>query len=375
MIACRLALDLVECQNTGVLLTDMPTAINDRAEALLKALIHRYVFDGQPVGSRTLAREAGLEISPATVRNVMSDLEELGLIVSPHTSAGRIPTHAGYRLFVDTIMNVRSVDSRAIDEIGSRLNDHDPNQLVSTASELLSRITHFAGVVLVPGNQYTKFKRIEFLTLSGNRVLAIVITDDGRVQNKVLPVEREYSESELAEAANFFNDQYADMSLSKVKSVLLSEMRQDSEAMNQMMRTAWTMAQEVFQENDSGTDDVVVSGEENLLDIPDLCDLEKLRKLFDTFKTKRDLLDLLDKSMAASGINIFIGDESGYNSLNDCSVVTAPYEIDGQCIGVLGVVGPTRMAYEDVVPVVDVTARLLGSALGNLSSDSSTATS
>jgi len=347
----------------------MSTTINDRAETLLKALIQRYVFDGQPVGSRTLAREAGLEISPATVRNVMSDLEELGLISSPHTSAGRIPTHAGYRVFVDTIMNVRSLDSRARDEIGNRLNDHDPTQLVSTASELVSKITHFAGVVLVPGNQHTRFKRIEFLTLSGNRVLAIVITDDGQVQNKVLSVEREFSESELVEAANYFNDQYSNMSLSKVKSALLGEMREDSESMNQMMRTAWQMAQEVFDENGSNSDDVVVSGEENLLDIPDLCDLDKLRKLFDTFKTKRDLLELLDKSLAASGINIFIGDESGYNSLNDCSVVTAPYEIDGQCIGVLGVVGPTRMAYEEVVPVVDVTARLLGSALSNLGSD------
>ncbi len=349
----------------------MSTQISERAEMLLKALIQRYIFDGQPVGSRTLAREVGLEISPATVRNVMSDLEELGLISSPHTSAGRIPTQAGYRVFVDTIMNVRELDSRAMDEIGNRLIDHDPNQLVSTASELLSQITHFAGVVLVPGYQHTRFKRIEFLSLSGHRVLAIVVTDDGRVQNKVLSVEREYSESELIEAANFFNDQYSDMALSKVKSALLAEMRQDSESMNEMMRTAWQMAQEVFNEHGGGSDDVVVSGEENLLDIPDLCDLEKLRQLFDAFKTKRDLLELLDKSLAATGINIFIGDESGYNALNDCSVVTAPYEIDGQCIGVLGVVGPTRMAYEDVVPVVDVTARLLGSALSNLGADQS----
>lgn len=350
----------------------MPTQFNERAETLLRALIQRYVYDGQPVGSRTLSREAGLELSPATVRNVMSDLEELGLISSPHTSSGRIPTQAGYRVFVDTMMRVRELDSRSMDEIENRLNDHDPNQLMSTASELLSQVTRFAGVVLVPGYQHTRFKRIEFLSLSGNRVLAIVVTDDGRVQNKVLFVEQEYRESELVEAANFFNEKYSDMPLSKVKSALLNEMHQDSESMSQIMRTAWQMAQEVFKQSGEDGDEVVVSGEENLLDIPDLCELDKLRKIFDAFKAKRDLMELLDKSLIATGINIFIGEESGYNALNDCSVVTAPYEVDGQCIGVLGVVGPTRMAYEDVVPVVDVTARLLGSALSNLASDQST---
>ena len=346
----------------------MPDQLTERAEILLKALIQRYIADGQPVGSRVLARATGLELSPATVRNVMADLEDMGMIRSPHTSAGRVPTQIGYRLFVDNMMTIRPLEHAAREEIEGRLsNDVDQDHLLASASDLVSQITHFAGVVMVPGIQHTRLRRLEFLSLPSNRVLAILITADGRIQNRVLAVDRDYTSSELAEASNFFNTEYADQPLSKVKNGLLDDMHQDSDAMNRIVGTAAEMARKLFAESDdASTDEVMVSGEQNLLDVPDLADLEKLRRIFDTFKTKHDLLELLDQSLNAPGISVFIGGESGYNSLNDCSVVVAPYVVEGCCVGVLGVVGPTRMAYEDVIPVVDVTARLLGSALSNL---------
>ena len=350
--------------------------LNDRAEILLKSLIQRYIVGGQPAGSRTLAREAGLEISPATVRNVMADLEEMGLIVSPHTSAGRVPTAKGYRLFVDTLLKIKPLTDEAVAEIEDQLHaDQDPKRILAATSELLSRITKFAGVVLVPRHRHTGFKQLEFLKLSPRRVLIILVTDDGSVQNRVLATNREYSESELIQASNYFNAQHRGESLNQVRRALLEEMKRDSDEMNRIMSTAVEMAQVVFEEEQDRQDNVLLSGEENLLNIPEFGELNKLRELFDAFRTKQDLLELMDKSMAATGINIFIGDESGYHALNECSVVTAPYEVDGLCIGTLGVIGPTRMSYEDVIPIVDVTARLLGSALGTLTTDGSNALS
>ncbi len=343
---------------------DDTPALTERAEFLLRALIHRYIADGQPVGSRTLARETGLDLSPATVRNVMADLEEMGLIRSPHTSAGRIPTQRGYRFFVDTMLKVKTLNHDALGEIEGRLSgDLDTGHLMERASELLSHVTHLAGVVLVPREHHTAFKQLEFLSLSKGRILVILITEDGRVQNRVIATERGYTPSELVEAANYFNATFSGQSLSRVRRVLLGEMKQDSEKLSQVMETAVEMAQGLFAQEEPPETGVLLSGEENLLSVPDLCELEKLRKLFDAFKAKHDLLELLDKSMKANGVNIFIGDESGYQALNECSVITAPYEVDGRCIGTLGVIGPTRMSYEDVIPIVDVTARFLGSAL------------
>ena len=340
--------------------------LSDRAEILLQALIRRYVEGGEPVGSRTLSQEIGIDLSAATIRNVMSDLEDLGLIHAPHTSSGRVPTPLGYRIFVDTLLKVKPLDDHALDEISGNLQvGRDPNQLVELASDLLSQITQFAGVVLLPGGQYVHLKQIEFLRLSPTRVLAILVTDDGRVQNRVLLTEREYSPSELVESANFFNTTYSGQSLTRVRRALLRDMQKYSDEMSQMMRTAVAMAQPLLEDNDS-PDDFVVSGETNLMSIPDFSELKKLREIFDAFKAKQDLLELLDKSMHAKGVSIFIGEESGYNALTDCSIVTAPYESDGRCVGVLGVVGPTRMPYEEVIPVVDVTARVLGHALASL---------
>jgi heat-inducible transcriptional repressor len=340
--------------------------LSDRAEILLQALIRRYVDSGEPVGSRTLSRENGIELSAATIRNVMADLENLGLIHAPHTSSGRVPTPLGYRVFVDTMLKIQPLKGQALDEISDNLQEgRDPNQLVELASDLLSQITQFAGVVLLPGGQYVRLKQIEFLRLSASRVLAILVTDDGRVQNRVLLTDREYSPSELVEATNFFNSTYSGQSLSHVRRGLLRDMQHYSDEMSQIMRTAVAMAQPLLEDNDS-PEDFIVSGETNLMAIPDFSELQKLREIFDAFKAKQDLLELLDKSMQAKGVSIFIGEESGYNALTDCSIVTAPYERDGLCVGVLGVVGPTRMPYEKIIPVVDVTARVLGHALAAL---------
>ena len=338
-------------------------ALSHRAELLLKALIERYISDGQPVGSRTLSRDLGNELSPATIRNVMADLEELGLIHSPHTSAGRVPTALGYRVFVDTLLKVRPLEVAEVRRLEGGLNvAPDPTQLVESASSLLSQLTRMAGVVMVPRQAQTAVRQIEFLQLSASRVLAILVTQEGRVHNRVIVTERSYSPAELVEAANYFNDQYAGRFLTEVKQILLAAMQQDSDAMQRAMRTAMAMAQQMFLD-DGSQPDLVVSGESNLLDVPELGDVKKLRRLFDTFNTKRDLLHLLDQCLRSNGIQIFIGGESGYQALEECSVVAAPYQVSGQIVGMLGVVGPTRMPYEHVIPIVDVTARLLGGAL------------
>jgi heat-inducible transcriptional repressor len=339
-------------------------ALNPRAEALLKALIERYISDGQPVGSRTLAKDLGYELSPATIRNVMADLEELGLIVSPHTSSGRIPTALGYRVFVDTLLKVRPLDLNEVRRLeGELAAAPDTDLLVESASSLLSQITHLAGIVMLPRQEQAAVRQIEFLQLSASRVLAILVTHEGRVHNRVIVTDRPYSPAELVEAANFFNQSYAGHYLSEVKQALLAAMQQDSDAMQRAMRTAMTMARHMFTDDEPQGPDLVVSGESNLLDVPELGDVRKLRRLFDTFNTKRDLLHLLDQCLRSNGVQIFIGGESGYQALEECSVVAAPYQVEGRIVGMLGVVGPTRMSYEHVIPIVDVTARLLGGAL------------
>ncbi|MGE4634186.1 MAG: heat-inducible transcriptional repressor HrcA [Arenicellales bacterium] len=337
--------------------------LSDRAQNLLKLLIRRYVSDGEPVGSRTLSREPGLDLSAATIRNVMSDLEDLGLIRAPHTSAGRVPTQLGYRVFVDSLLKMHMPEKSNAREISEALSSaKNPDELLGAASELLSDITQYAGVIMLPDTEQAKLRQVEFLELAEDRVLAILVTDDGRVQNRVLFLDKQLTPSELVEAANFFNVQHAGRTLREVRHRLLLDMQLDSDAMSGMMRTAVEMASQLL-DDESAQEGVVVSGETKLLGIPDFDQLGKLRDIFDAFKTKQDLLVLLDKSMRATGISIFIGEESGYSALTDCSIVTAPYESDGRCIGVLGVIGPTRMAYEKVIPVVDITARVLGNAL------------
>ncbi|HEC13997.1 MAG TPA: heat-inducible transcriptional repressor HrcA [Acidiferrobacteraceae bacterium] len=338
-------------------------ALTSRAEVLLKALIKRYIDDGQPVGSRTLAKEAQLELSPASVRNVMADLEDMGLITSPHTSAGRVPTALGYRVFVDSLIKIRSLNASALQEMGNKLPvKGDPHELLTSASDLLCELTHFAGIVMLPRRQQVTLKQLEFVALGDGRILTILVTNDGQVQNRVIASDREIGPSELVAAANYFNAQFAGMSMQKVKQSLLLELKADSDEMHRLMQTAVAMAGDMLAEA-GNPDDLLVRGESNLFTVPELSDIATLRNLFEAFRAKQDLLHLLDTSMKANGVQIFIGQESGYDALCDCTVVTAPYEIDGEVVGTLGVVGPTRMPYEQVIPVVDITARLLGAAL------------
>ncbi len=343
-------------------MNDSGAEISERAQQMLRALIERFVVDGQPVGSRTLARDAGLKLSPATIRNVMSDLEELGFVASPHTSAGRVPTVQGYRFFVDTLLSVKPLDQRAIEKIRAEFDvEQAPKDLVESASGMLSAITQLAGIVTLPRRDHPLFKRVEFLPLSENRVLAVLVSGKDEVQNRILKTERACSAAELQQASNYLNKLFSGKDLDEVRATLLREMQQTRSDMNEMMMTAIRMADKVLEKN--ADEDFVMAGQTNLMGFHELCDVEKLRMLFDAFNEKRDILHLLDQCVHGEGIQIFIGEESGYKMLDECSMVTAPYTVDGRVLGVLGVIGPTRMAYERVIPIVDATARLLGAAL------------
>jgi heat-inducible transcriptional repressor len=341
--------------------------LSDRARHLLRVLVGRYVRDGQPVGSRTLSRESGLDLSPATIRNVMSDLEEFGYIGSPHTSAGRVPTPKGYRFFVDTLVNYDPPSEDEVGELQNRLEQtsESETQLVESASRLVSRLTHMAGVVTLPKQVIGSLKQIEFLPLSDRRVLAILVVNESQVQNRILNVSRDYTADELRRVANYLNEQFAGKTLARVRENILAELKRTRETMNRMMADAIGIAQQIFSHDDEGEVAYCMAGETNLMDFAELSDVEKLRELFEAFSRKRDILHLLDRAMVSSDLQIFIGEESGYGILDDCSVIVSPYSVDEEVIGVLGVIGPTRMAYERVIPIVDITARLLGSALNS----------
>ncbi len=340
-------------------------APNDRARHLLSVLIQRYIEDGQPVGSRTLSRDSGIDLSPATIRNVMADLEEMGLVSAPHTSAGRVPTAKGYRLFVDTLVRYRPPKDYDIDklrrQIRSKVDDSDA--LVSAVSSMLSDITSLAGIVTVPRGRHAALRQIEFLPLSENRILAILVINDREVQNRILYTDREYSPSDLQQAANFINEHYAGVELLAIRDRILEDLQVTRDSMNQAMHDIIAVAQSAMEGPLETGGKFVLAGETNLMDFAELSDIDKLRRLFDAFSRKRLILDLLDRSIHANGVQVFIGEESGFHILDDCSVVTAPYRLDDDTIGVLGVIGPTRMAYDRVVPIVDITARLLKSAL------------
>jgi len=341
--------------------------LNERAQSLLRVLVESYIRDGQPVGSRALSRDSGLNLSSATIRNVMADLEELGFVASPHTSAGRVPTDKGYRFFVDTLVRVQPLDSSAVTELRRHLDARIDNSktLVAAASQLLSSVTQLAGVVTLPSVQQSAITRIEFVVLSENRVLAVLVLNDREVQNRIIQLERHYSSDELRRAANFLNDQFHGRNLPEVRQEILRQLRETREHMNQVMLDAITVAQQLFDTGEPAPMEYVIAGETNLMGVGELSSVEKLRRLFEAFNEKRDFLHLLDQSLRGEGIQIFIGHESGYQILDDCSVVTAPYSVGDQVVGVLGVIGPTRMAYERVIPIVDVTAKLLGAALNS----------
>jgi len=342
-------------------------SLNDRAQRLLRILVESYIRDGLPVGSRSLSRDSGLNLSSATIRNVMADLEELGFVASPHTSAGRVPTDKGYRFFVDTLLRVQPLDNDSVSELRRQLdNGHDSKALVATASQLLSSVTQLAGVVTLPSAQQAAITHIEFVPLSENRVLAVLVLNNSEVENRIIQLERRFQADELRRAANFLNQHFAGRSPSEVRQEILRQMRETREHMNQIMVDAITMAQQVFSIADSPEKmDYVIAGETNLMGVGELSSVEKLKRLFEAFNERRDFLHLLDHSLRAQGVQIFIGHESGYQILDDCSLVTAPYSLGDKVVGVLGVIGPMRMAYERVIPIVDVTAKLLGAALNS----------
>jgi heat-inducible transcriptional repressor len=339
--------------------------LSGRAQLLLKALIENYIRDGQPVGSRTLSRDSGLSLSAATIRNVMADLEDLGFVASPHTSAGRVPTDKGYRFFVDTLLKLKPLNQEEIGDIERRLVSEASNgrSLVQTVSQMLSSVTHMAGLVTLPNPHYIALSQIEFVALSENRALAIMVMNNREVQNRVVQLDRYYSAEELRRAANYLNEAFSGHSLPDVRAMLLGQLQETRQHMNQLMQDAIQVAQKVFDSKSEEQVEYVIAGETNLMGFAELSNVERLRRLFEAFNEKHDILRLLDSCLRADGIQIFIGHESGYRILDDISVVTAPYSIDNQVVGVLGIIGPTRMPYERVIPIVDVTAKLLGSAL------------
>lgn len=343
----------------------MNSPMDKRAQILLKTLVEHYISGGQPIGSRTLLQHSGLDVSSATIRNVMSDLERLGFIASPHTSAGRIPTQKGYRFFVDSLLTVQPLQDQEIQRIRHEFSTPDPQELISNAADMLSQLSQFAGVVMIPKRKSITFKHLEFVPLSEKRILVIIVSADGLVQNRIIMADKAYTSSDLNFATNYFNQHFVGYTFDEVHQKLHEELKQMQTDINRLMAAALEISDK---HNESSKESVVISGERNLLQADDLSsNVSSLRKLFELFERRTQLMQLLDNSKRAEGIQIFIGGESDYLPLDECSMITAPYQADGQVVGTLGVIGPTRMAYERVIPIVDITARLLSNALSNQS--------
>ena len=338
--------------------------LDARAQQLFKLVVEHYIGEGRPVPSKALAQLPDVSVSSATVRNILADLEHVGLVRSPHTSAGKIPTVEGLRFFIDSVLSVDPLDPRRLEEVERQLDpDLSPKELVASASELLSHLTHLTCVVTTPRRDGVALKHVEFVKLTEKRVLVVLVMQDREVQNRVIHTERDYAESELTAASNFVNQEYAGKSLLAIREAVLGSMESDKSRMDQLMQTALELANRTFEvsEDEEGDQQVVVAGETRLLDASG--DMESVRTLFDAFSRKGSILHLLDRCLESDGIQLFIGQETGYAVLDDVSMLTTAYEVDGQMAGVLGVIGPTRMAYNEVIPVIDVTARVLGAAL------------
>jgi heat-inducible transcriptional repressor len=338
-------------------------ALSPRASSLLKTLVEMHIREGQPIASKNLQGESGLSVSPATVRNIMAELEDLGYLASPHTSAGRIPTAQGYRFFVDSLLQVGPVEQGAVSALNAAL---DPNrstsELVQSASNLLAQITYQTGIVTVPKPASSQLRQIEFLPLSGDRVLVILVINEREVQNRIIQMQRPMNEEQLKAAADIINQRYAGADLSQVKTQIVREMAEARSRIDAYLEAALELASAAIDTQEQ-SENVMVTGEASLLNQASPEDMQKLRELFDAFERKRDLLELLERCSRADGIQIFIGEEAGFDVFGDFSVITAPYAQGSQSLGVLGVIGPTRMAYERVIPIVDVTARMLSAAL------------
>jgi len=333
--------------------------LNERSLFLFKSLVDHFINDGQPVGSRTLVRDLDLDLSAATIRNIMSDLEDLGLLHSPHTSAGRIPTARGYRLFVDTLLRVGDIGDEEIQRMAEEMDVvNNTRNLMQRTSSMLSDITHLASVVMLPRIEQSTLNQVEFVSLSDNRILVIFVMSDNEIQNRIIHTARKFSASELEQAANYLNKMFTGKDLHDIRKYMLDELESMKENVNKLMQAAIEMAQQAI-DTSSQDGDYVLAGETNLMGGSGWGDVERLKRLFDTFNQKRDILHLLEQSIHARGVQIFIGEESGYEVLDDS------YESSGQILGVLGVIGPTRMDYERVIPIVDLTAKMLGSALNS----------
>jgi len=342
--------------------------IGEREQQIFRLLVQQYIDEGNPIGSRTLSKMPGVNFSAASVRNVMGDLEELGLLAAPHTSAGRVPTSDGFRLFVDTMLQVQPLVEEDVGDLKAKLTaDQDEKSLLKHASNYLSGFTNMAGVVTLPKRTATIFRQIEFLPLSEQRVLVILVVNEKNVQNRILTLDRDYKTEELQEIANYLNNKYSGRKLEELGDLLRTELQTTRETMNKRMEQMISMAGRVFDNDEEDKEDVIVAGQTNLMNFSELSDVESLRELFEAFNHKRDMYHVLERCISADGVQIFIGQEAGYDVLDMCSLVTSPYEVDGEMVGILGVVGPTRMAYDRVVPVVDVTSKLLSAALNSSS--------
>ena len=334
-----------------------------RARRILSAIVDKYIQEGIPIGSKSLSLADNIGLSPASIRNVMSDLEELGFIASPYTSSGRVPTSKGYRFFIDSLLILQPVEATELERIKRRVNLHESNsrELAISVSNTLSAITKLAGIVTIPKQQVTRLKEIDFIKLSEKRILAIIVMNETEVENRILQMKRDYSKDELKQASNYLNTHYEGRSLSYIKKHLINELMQTKEAVNSLMSDLIDIADQVL--DFAEPDEYIVAGQRRLMDFHELADIKKLRQLFDAFKEKQQLLELLDKSMSTSGIQIFIGEESGYQMFDNCTLITSPYTTEDGAIGVLGVIGPTRIAYQKVIPIVEIIAKLLGKSL------------
>ncbi|GAB2654505.1 heat-inducible transcriptional repressor HrcA [Arenimonas aestuarii] len=337
--------------------------LDPRARRLLRTLIAQHIRDGEPVGSRTLAKRSGLDVSPATIRNIMSDLEEIGLVSAPHTSAGRIPTAQGYRVFVDSLLPMKPLHDAEVQQLRALLPAGAGTQaLLSNTSELLSAMSQFVGVVTVPQRSQFAFRHIDFVPLDGQRILVILVFTDNEVQNRIISPRRTYTPSELEQTANYLNSHFAGQPLAEIRTRLLRDLRATRSEMEQLLSAAVELSEQALG-GGSMPEDMLLAGQTRLMGVQDLSDMERLRDLFEAFSRKREILQLLEGTLKAQGVRVFIGEETGLAQLDACTVVTAPYHAQGKVLGVLGVIGPTRMAYERVIPMVQATADLLGAAL------------
>lgn len=338
--------------------------MNERALGLLKRLVEVYIRDGQPVGSKTLAEETTFALSSASIRNIMSELEEAGYLHSPHTSAGRVPTVQGYRLFVNSLLTTSPLEKINFQQLQQEWRaEEDKRNLITRASHLLSQITQLAGVVTLPRRQRVILRQVEFLPLSNTRILVVLVTENYEIQNRIIFTSRTYSPSELQEAGNYLTQHFTGKDLFEMRKALLNAMQTDKKDVEDRMKTVMDLAEKMCEKTPAQEKDYVMAGESNLLSMAEETGVSRLRMLFEAFNQKHDMLNLLDQCLNAQGVQIFIGEESGYQALDPCSLVTAPYQIDGEVIGVLAVIGPTRMAYDQVISAVDVTAKLLSTAL------------